>query len=108
MHYQSDSRLRYDMVKIVSVMSYLTIVGWLIAAFLYGNHKSALARFHLRDSLGLTLTAAVLFLLPLIGWLLALVVAVVWFVGIYHAINNQRYALPIFGDFFQRHLDFIQ
>lgn len=108
MHYQSDSRLQYDMVKIVSVLSYLTIVGWLVAALIYGNHKSALARFHLRQSLGLIITGALLAFIPLIGWALVVVLFMAWCVGIFHALNNQRYMLPVIGDFYQTHLDFIR
>jgi len=108
MHLHSDTRLQYDIVRVVSVLSYFTIIGWLIAALVYGNHKSALARFHLRDSLGLTLTWAVLTFIPLIGWILAVGLFFVWLIALYHAFNGQRNLLPVFGDFFQMHLDFIK
>ncbi|NQY62667.1 MAG: hypothetical protein HRT38_02900 [Alteromonadaceae bacterium] len=36
-----------DMAKMVAVLGYLTIFGWLIALFLYGKYKSPLARHHL-------------------------------------------------------------
>lgn len=108
MHSHSDSRLQYDRVKVVSVLAYFTIVGWLIALVLYGDHKSAFARFHLRDSLGLVLTGAILSFIPLIGWFLALGVIMAWCLGLYHAFNGQRIPLPIIGDFYQKHLDFIK
>lgn len=108
MHSHSDSRLQYDMVKIVSVLSYITIVGWAVAMFLYGGHKSSFARFHLRQSLGLILTGAMLAFIPLIGWLLALGVIVAWFIGLFHAMNGQRKMLPVVGKFYQTHFDFIQ
>ncbi|WP_286232497.1 hypothetical protein [Thalassotalea sediminis] len=108
MYFRAYSRLKYDMVKLVSVLSYITIIGWVIAAFIYGNNRSALAKFHLRDSLGLTLTGALLALVPFVGWLLCLGVAVLWCVGLFHALIGQRTALPIVGDFYQKHLDFIR
>jgi uncharacterized membrane protein len=108
MHSHSDSRLQYDMVKIVSVLSYITIVGWLVALFLYGDQKSSFARFHLRQSLGLILTGAMLAFIPLIGWLLAIGVVFAWCLGLFHAINGQRKTLPIVGRFYQTHFDFIQ
>lgn len=108
MHSHSDSRLQYDMVKIVSVLSYITIVGWAVAMFLYGDHKSSFARFHLRQSLGLILTGAMLAFIPLIGWLLALGVIVAWCIGLFHAINGQRRMLPVVGKFYQTYFDFIQ
>lgn len=104
----ANSRLHYDMVKVVSVLSYFTILGWVLALSLYGNHQSSLARFHLRQSLGLTLAAAILVFIPLIGWALYIVIFFMWLIGVYHALNNERYKLPIVGDFFQTHLDFIK
>ncbi|GLX80456.1 hypothetical protein tinsulaeT_37960 [Thalassotalea insulae] len=108
MHYHSDSSMQQDSVRFVSVLAYFTIVGWLIAAVMYGRQKSALSRFHLRQSLGLTLTAAVLAFIPLIGWLLSVLVLVAWFVSVYYACLGQKNVLPILGDFYQIHLDFIK
>ena len=108
MHSHSDSRLQYDMVKVVSVLSYLTIVGWLVALVLYGDHKSSFARFHLRQSLGLVLTGAILAFIPLIGWVLSFGIVLGWCLGLFHAINGQRRSLPLVGDFYQTHLDFIK
>jgi len=56
----------YTMAKVVSVISYLTLIGWLIAMALYGKHKSCATSFHLRQSLGLIITGA----LPAHYWLL--------------------------------------
>ena len=107
MQYQSENRLDDDFAKILSIISYITILGWLVAAFLYGHHKSSLARFHLRDSLGLIITTSILLLIPLVGWFLFIGLITIWCVGFYNAINGQRQALPIFGLFFQKYLDFI-
>ena len=52
MHQHITNRLPYDMVKVVSILGYLTVFGWLLALFIYGKHNSALARFHLQQSLG--------------------------------------------------------
>ncbi len=108
MHYHAESRLHYDVVRFISVLSYLTIVGWLIAAIMYGKHKSALARFHLRQSLGLILTFAILVVIPLVGWFLAIAVFVAWCVSVFYACLGQRNTIPIIGDFYQIHLDFIK
>ncbi len=108
MHYHSDSSMQYDAVRLVSVLAYLTVVGWLIAALLYGRQKSPLIRFHLRQSLGLILTAAVLVFIPLIGWLLTSVVIVAWCISVFYAGIGQKNILPLVGDFYQIHLDFIK
>lgn len=96
-----------DIDRVISVLSYLTLVGWLIALLMYGNHKSPLARFHLRQSLGLILTAALLSFIPLLGWLLFIPLAVAWFACLYSAITFHKMTIPVIGDIFQQHLDFI-
>jgi len=95
------------MAKVVSILGYLTIFGWLLALFIYGKHHSSLARFHLQQSLGLVITGALFSLLPLVGWLMALGVIYLWCYGLFHAINGKRYSMPIVGDFYIKHVDFI-
>lgn len=102
----TDSKV-YDVNKCVSVISYLTPIGWLIAIVLHGNHKSSLARFHLRQSLGLLITAALLSFIPLIGWVLNLGVLWFWILGLISAFTEQEKHVPVLGDFYQSHLDFI-
>ncbi|GHE91101.1 hypothetical protein [Thalassotalea profundi] len=107
-HYHSDSQTQYDMAKFISTISYLTLVGWLVAIVLYGKNHSTLASFHLRQSLGLIVTAAVLSFIPLFGWLLNLVVAFFWFVAIYHTVLGHKFLVPVLGQFYQENLDFIR
>lgn len=98
----------YDMANVVAVVSYLTLLGWLVAIVMYGHHKSSLASFHLRQSLGLIITACLLSFIPLIGWLLSVAVIAAWFIGIYHAIKGIEQPVPLLGQFYQEHLDFIR
>ena len=97
-----------DTHKLVAVVCYFTLLGWLIAMLVHGHHKSALARFHLRQSLGLIITAAILSCIPLIGWLLNILVVLGWFFSLYFAIKGQERLIPLVGHFYQNHLDFIQ
>ncbi|MGB1199585.1 MAG: hypothetical protein ACPG46_11090 [Thalassotalea sp.] len=107
-HYHSDSQTQYDMARFVSTISYLTLLGWVVAIVLYGKNHSALACFHLRQSLGLIVTAAVLSFIPLFGWLLNIVLAIFWFVALYHTIVGQKFIIPVVGQFYQEQLDFIR
>lgn len=93
--------------KAIAIGCYLTIVGWLIALLFYGKYRSTLARFHLRQSLGLIVSFAVLAMIPLVGWLLTALVFIAWCMCIYYAALGEKYSLPVVGDFFQKHLDFI-
>ena len=107
-HSHSNSFPNIDSARVISVVSYLTIVGWLIAIVVYGKHRSCLASFHLRQSLGLILTAAVLSFVPLFGWLFNCVLFIVWLVAIYYALRGERFCVPVVGFFFQEKLAFIR
>jgi len=98
----------YTMARMVSVISYLTLIGWLIAMALYGKHKSCSTSFHLRQSLGLIITGALLAFIPLIGWLMNIGVCVAWLFALYHAALGNQQKVIFLGDFYQKHLDFIK
>jgi len=98
----------YAMEKVVAVLSYITLLGWFIAIVLHGAHKSTFASFHLRQSLGLIITGALLALIPLIGWLLNVGVCCAWFFALYHVVKGHEEEIPLLGRFYQEHLDFIK
>lgn len=99
---------RFNMATLVSVISYFTLVGWIVALIIYDKHQSSLASFHLRQSLGLIITGAILSLIPLVGWILNIGVLLAWVVALYSAIQGREYAVPLLGDCYQEHLDFIK
>lgn len=105
--YHSGVKEYDEKEKFVAVLGYITIIGWLVALFLYGEHKTPLVRFHLRQSLGLIITAAILSFVPLIGWILNAVVFIVWLVCIYHAFMGHIFRVPVMGDLYQEYLDFV-
>jgi uncharacterized membrane protein len=94
--------------RLVAVVSYLTLLGWLVALLVFGHHKSSFATFHLRQSLGLIITGALLSLIPLIGWVLYTVVLAAWVFGLFYAIKGVKKPIPLIGDFYQNNLDFIK
>mgnify|MGYP000557244219 CR=1 FL=1 len=97
-----------SMPLFISVVSYLTIIGWLVALVMYGNNKSDFVKFHLKQSLGLIITGALLILIPLIGWLLYLLVLLAWTFSIYHVVQGHMSKVPLLGNVYQTHLDFIK
>jgi uncharacterized membrane protein len=117
MHYHQSTNTRersknnvennYNMAHFVAVVSYFTLAGWLLALIIYGHHKSSLSSFHLRQSLGLIITGCLLSFIPLIGWVLNLGVIAAWFYGLYFALKGVERAVPLLGDLYQQHLDFI-
>lgn len=97
-----------EKAKMISILSYLTILGWLGAMIMYGEHKSSFTCFHLRQSLGLIITGAILMLIPLIGWLLTITVFFAWLYSLYHVVQGHQVSVPVLGEFYQTHLDFIK
>jgi len=106
--YTSSNDEVSTMAKTLSILSYITLIGWLVAIVLHGSHKSDFTRFHLRQSLGLIITGALLVLIPLIGWLLNIVVLLIWIHAFYHVVQGHMIKVPLLGDFYQEHLDFIK
>jgi uncharacterized membrane protein len=103
--------------KTIAWVSYITLIGWIIALISYNSSpdKSSLARFHIKQSLGLMLTAvAISFLSILLGAfglifnLLNLGVLVLWVIGLVAAVNSEEKPVPFIGDFYQKTLTFIK
>jgi uncharacterized membrane protein len=101
-----------DNGKTVAIVSYITLIGWIIALVMHGNNKTSLGAFHLRQSLGIMILAiavsiirALLFFIPFIGWAigacLSLGILILWILGLIAAINAEKKPVPVFGDYFQ-------
>lgn len=94
--------------KCVALIGYFSLLGWVVAMIIYDKKHSDFASFHLRQSIGLIITGSMLLLIPLIGWVLNLGIIYLWALGFYSAMKEQEYKVPLLGDFYQKHLDFIQ
>jgi uncharacterized membrane protein len=97
--------------KAVSVISYLWLLGWVIAFILHNQQPSRLGAFHLRQSLGIMLLGAGIWALNLIagllhtaylGWTLSLGLFVLWIIGLVSAVKGEEQPLPLLGEQFQR------
>jgi uncharacterized membrane protein len=94
--------------KTVAIVAYLTLIGFIVAAVIHNDRKSAFGAYHLRQALGQALGGIVLgmvWMVPLLGWLLAPLGWIVWFVlsviGLIAAINGQQKPVPLLGPLFQ-------
>ncbi|MDR6919719.1 DUF4870 domain-containing protein [Chryseobacterium sp. 2987] len=103
--------------KTLSIVSYISIVGWLIAYFMGKDHSDSILRYHLRQSLGLAIIS-ILFsvvlnvlamLIPALGILgiLSLGIVILWIIGIINAANNAQKPLPVIGKMFEDKFSFI-
>lgn len=99
--------------RTTAIVSYLTILGFLVAILINSNKPTQLGAFHLRQTLGLFLLTAVLgiggfvfFIIPVLGWLayaaLWVLFFVSWVLGLLAAIGGRMTPVPLIGAHFQR------
>jgi uncharacterized membrane protein len=107
--------------KTIGWVSYLTLIGWIIGLVSYNGspEKSSLARFHLRQMLGLMLLSLAIFIISsiltvgmgrvgvMVGYL-NLGTFVLWILGFIGALNGEEKLVPLVGDFFQKTFTFIK
>jgi uncharacterized membrane protein len=99
--------------RTVAMVAYLTFIGLIVAIVMHNSNKTRLASFHLRQSLGLMLTAIIywpinfiLLFVPILGWLITLVVLVsllvLWVMGLMGALQGTMKPVPVVGPLYQR------
>ena len=100
-----------DNGKTVALLSYITIIGWVIAFVMNSSQKTVLGAYHLRQTLflfiiGLCLYILQIFLLfiPFIGWLISILLIfggiglfILWIIGLIAAVNGEMKPMPIIG-----------
>ena len=103
--------------KTLSIVSYITIIGWLVAYFSGKDNNDPLLKYHLRQALGLaiisiifnvvlTIVASIvpsLAFLALAGY----VILVLWVLGIINAANEAQKPVPLVGKMFENKFSFI-
>jgi len=104
--------------KTFSIISYITIIGWLVAYFGGKDTADDLLKYHLRQSLGLAIvgfifgvaTNIVTRLVPIVGMILSvasIIILVLLIIGIINAANGVKKPLPIIGKMFEDKFSFI-
>ncbi len=102
--------------KTIAALSYITILGWVIAFILHQDNKSWLGGYHLRQSLGLHVLLIASGLvnsaftgIPALGVIMNFLVSVfsfalfiLWVFGLINALSGEEKPLPVVGEFFQK------
>jgi len=103
----------------VAIISYLSPVGFIVAAILHTKNKTKIGAFHLRQSLGLIITAVAISIgfalisaiLPFLVFLLFPVYSLLWvgvivlaIVGLIAAANRKFTPIPFLGDQYVKYL----
>jgi len=91
-----------DQSKLVAILSYITLIGWIIALILNMQKKTELGSFHIRQALLLVIANVVLWWIPVIGWILQVGVLVLWVMGLVYAVQGQMKEIPLIGKYAQQ------
>lgn len=101
--------------KVIAIISYITLIGLIVAFIMNNDKKIPLASYHIRQSLGLLLSGLVLSfvnVIPLLGQIIYLVggvfLLVLWVMGLIAAINQKQEPVPVLGSHFQEWFSSIQ
>jgi len=87
--------------KTVAIISYITLIGWIIALVL-NKPKSEFASFHIRQVLGIFLLGIVLSIIPIVGFIAWIIPFVLWILGLISAIQGEKKPVPVVGEYFQQ------
>lgn len=87
--------------KNIALIAHLTLIGWIIAIVMNSNTKSEFGSFYIRQVLGLGLCMLVLNFIPILGWILSLVVVVLWIMSLIAAAGGEKKLTPVVGAYFQ-------
>lgn len=103
--------------KTLSILSYVTLIGWLIAYFSGKEKSDSLLRYHLKQSLGLAIVSIVLnivlsiiaHVVPALSFLglAGYVILIFWVLGIINAANQAEKPVPVIGKVFEDKFAFI-
>ncbi|WP_312789401.1 hypothetical protein [Sphingobacterium sp.] len=100
--------------KTVAIISYLTIIGLIAALMMNNKEKTALGQFHIRQSIGISVTGLALGLLrfvPGIGGIAISIVGLLLFIaivlGLMGAFSGAQKPLPFIGEKYQEWFNMI-
>lgn len=95
--------------RTVAILSYITIIGFIVAIVIHSGKKTKLGAYHLRQMLGLvicSLVGSALAVVPLLGWVAMILIwlglLVFWVLGLLAAIQGQMKPVPLLGEKFQQ------
>ncbi len=99
-----------DNGKTVGIISYLWLIGWVIALIMHNDKKTELGAFHVRQALGLMILWIIVSIInfvlgiagiPFVGYIFSLGLLVLWILAFIGAIQGEKKLLPVLGAQFQ-------
>jgi uncharacterized membrane protein len=97
--------------KTAAILSYITILGFIVAIIIHNGKKTALGAYHLRQALGFMILGVVVYVcfivlafipivrvLDLIAFrIMGIAMLVLWIMGLIAAVNARRSPCPLLG-----------
>ncbi|WP_142687343.1 DUF4870 domain-containing protein [Chitinophaga polysaccharea] len=104
--------------KTLAIISYITIIGWLIAFFRYKDkERDPFVTYHLKQSLGIAIISLILgsainiiaHIIPSLSIIAYANIAILalWVAGIINAMSGRRKAVPVVGPMFGNKFSFL-
>ncbi|MCX2743225.1 hypothetical protein OO013_05075 [Mangrovivirga sp. M17] len=91
--------------KNIGIISYITLIGLIIAFVMNNDKKSEFASYHIRQSLGLGVTGlalGIIGMIPIIGWIINIIAIFIllymWVIGILNASKSKMKPVPLLGE----------
>lgn len=94
--------------KNAAIVSYITIIGTVIAYFMNNEKKNPFASFHIRQALGINLTYFALgyFIGYFDSWVISTAywtfIFVLWLYGFLGALQGEQKIVPLVGEWYQK------
>ncbi len=93
--------------KTIAIISYLWIIGLIIAFIMNNDKKNTFAAFHIRQMIGLSILSLLnTFVLGMfagyyITSAIGIALLILWVIGLIGAIQGEEKKVPLLGDMFQ-------
>ena len=91
--------------KTTAIVAHLTIIGWIVALIMNNSEKTELGSFYIRQTLGIMLIGLLGSIvgkaIAILGWVISIVVIILWILSLIGAINGRKELTPMIGDKFQ-------
>ncbi len=93
--------------KMMAIISYITVIGTIIAFIMNQNKHNSFASFHIRQAIGIFLVGMVVNFISrftdfgMLDFILGIGVLILWILGLVSAIQGKEQSVPLLGDQFQ-------
>lgn len=93
--------------KIAAIISHFWVIGLIIALILNMSKKNSFASFYIKQTLGLNILQLLnqwiiyKYLGNTIGWIVGILIFVLWLISFIAAIQGEKKTVPVVGDQFQ-------